>query len=232
MESAQSREVLTLTTDLERRDAEVAAEIDRVARLGSAAKEIAVRAEAIRALLNRAPAEHAALDRAEVEALAHRSTADADLGAAAAALAKVEAERRDIAAARRGVEHAEVAAQDAVAHVERISCTRATLVTSERAARVDVPILVAEAQAVAGRLAGLPRVSASGRAAPEPSVAGLVEWAARVNAALVVVRGQLDVERDRLVREANELGSVVLGESLAGTSVALVGRRVRTVLAG
>jgi len=36
-----------------------------------------------------------------------------------------------------------------------------------------------------------------------------------VHVALLVVRGQLDVERDRLVREANELGSVVLGEELA-----------------
>jgi hypothetical protein len=227
--------LLDLTADLERRDAVVAAEIDHVARLAAGAREIAARAEAIGALLDSAPSEHAALDRAEAEALVLRYVAEADLATASAVVAKLEAAGRDghdVAEARRDLGHAEVAARDAVARVERIACTRATLVKSEHAAKADLPTLVAEAQAVAGRLAELSRVSASGRAVPEPSLAGLVEWAARIHAALVVVRGQLELERDRLVREANELGSVVLGEPLAGNSVALVGRRVRTVLAG
>jgi len=227
--------LLELAADLERRDAVVAAEIDSVSRLADGAKEIASRAGAIGALLDSAPAEHVAMDRAETEAIALRDLAETDLAAASAVVAKLEAAGRDghdVAEAQRDLGHAKVAARDAVARVERIACARATLVKSEYAARADLPNLVAEARAVAGQLAELSRVSASGRTVPEPSVAGLVEWAARVHAALVVVRGQLDVERDRLVREANELGSVVLGEPLAGNSVALVGRRVRTVLAG
>jgi hypothetical protein len=226
--------LLELAADLERRDVAVAAEIDRASTLADAAKEIAARAEAIGALLDNAPAEHAALDRAEAEALAHRGIADADLAAAAAVVVRLEAAGRkghDVADAQRDLGHAQVAARDAAARVDRIACTHATLVKSERAARADIPNLIAEAQAIAGQLADLPRVSASGRALPDSTLDGLVEWAARVHTALLVVRGQLDVERDRLVREANELGSVVLGEELAGNSVERVGRQVRALLA-
>ena len=221
--------LLDLAADLERRDAAVAAEIDRVARLADGAKEIAARADAIGALLANAPTEHAAMDRAEAEASAHRRVAEVDL---AAAVANLEPASRGNADAKRELGHAQDAVRDAAARVERIACTRATLVKSEGAARADVPILVAQAQEIARRLAELSRVSQSGRALPEPTLDGLHAWATRVRAALVVVRGQLDVERDRLVREANELGSVGLGEQLAGSSVELVGQRVRTMLAG
>ena len=227
--------LLELAADLERRDAAVAAEIDRVGRLAQRAKEVAARADAIRALLESAPAEQAAADRAHADALELRRTADADLVAAEAVVARLAAAGRggqDVAGARRDLDHAQEAVRDAGARIDRIACTLAALAKAERAARADVPNLVAEARGIAGELADLPRVSASGRGSPEPTLDGLVEWAARVHTALLVVRGQLDVERDRLVREANELGSVVLGEPLAGNSVELVGRRVRTMLAG
>jgi hypothetical protein len=44
------------------------------------------------------------------------------------------------------------------------------------------------------------------------------------------VRGQREQERERLVREANELGGSALGEQLAGSSVALVRRRLEEAL--
>ena len=220
--------LLELAADLERRDAAIAAEIDRVGRLADGAKEIAARADAIGALLANAPAEHAAMNRAEAGALDLRQVAEHDFKLAAAAVARLD---RENAEAQRDLGHAQDAVRDAVARAERIACTRATLVKSERAARADVSNLVAQAQNTAGRLAELSRVSESGRALPEPTLDGLHAWAIRVRAALVVVRGQLDVERDRLVREANELGSIVLGEQLAGSSVELVGRRVRRVMA-
>lgn len=224
--------MLELAADLERRDAVVAAEIDRVVRLADGAREIAARARAIAALLDSAPVEHASLDRAEAEALAHRRAADDDLALAIAALELANRKGREHTEAQREHDHAQVALRDAAARVERISCTRETLVKSERAARDDVSSLEAEANRIARELAELPRVSASGRALPEPSLAGVAEWADRVHAALLVTRAQLDTERDRLVREANELGSAVLGEQLAGSSVELVGRRVRAMLAG
>jgi hypothetical protein len=221
--------LLELAAELELRDAAVAAQIERVARLADGAKEIAARADAIAALLANAPAEYAAMDRAEAEAFAQRRAADVDL---AAAVANLETASRGGAETQRDLGHAQDAVRDATARVDRIACTRATLVKSEGAARADVQNLVTQAEDIAGQLAELSRVSESGRTLPEPTLDGLHAWATRVRAALVVVRGQLDVERDRLVREANELGSVVLGEPLAGNSVELVGRRVRTMLAG
>ena len=53
---------------------------------------------------------------------------------------------------------------------------------------------------------------------------------ARATAEPDLVRSQLEGERDRLVREANELGGAVLGEQLAGSNIALVRRRLEEAL--
>jgi hypothetical protein len=63
----------------------------------------------------------------------------------------------------------------------------------------------------------VPRVSDAGGADPGASLDDLVEWGARVHAALFVVRGGLELERERVVREANELGAAVLGEPVAAS---------------
>jgi hypothetical protein len=47
---------------------------------------------------------------------------------------------------------------------------------------------------------------------------------------LFVVRGTLETERERVVVEANALGSAVLGEALGASSVATVRRRVEQAL--
>ena len=85
--------LLELAADLERRDAAIAAEIDRVGRLADGAKEIAARADAIGALLANAPAEHAAMNRAEAGALDLRQVAEHDFKLAAAAVARLDRER-------------------------------------------------------------------------------------------------------------------------------------------
>ena len=54
----------------------------------------------------------------------------------------------------------------------------------------------------------------------------LEEWGARVRSALFVARGTLETERERVVTEANALGTAVLGESLGASSVAVVRRRL------
>ena len=224
-----------LAADLEFRDAAVAAEIGRVRGLADGARTIAGRVEEIARLLEGAPAEHAGIDRSEAGAQAGLRVAETELSTADALVARLEAAGRtgqDLANARRDLAHVHEVARDADARVERLALRRADLAETERAAQAEIPVLVARAQAIAGRLVEVPRVSVSGRVPPEPTLPGLIDWAARVHVALLVVRGQLDVERDRLVREANEFGSVVLGEELAGSSVQLVGKRVRTVLAG
>jgi hypothetical protein len=56
-------------------------------------------------------------------------------------------------------------------------------------------------------------------------LADLAAWGDRVQTALLVVRGGLVAERERLLREAGELAAA-LGEPLPGASVASVRRRL------
>ena len=93
-------------------------------------------------------------------------------------------------------------------------------------AETAIPELEIETQALSLRLAEVPRVSRAGLEPAGPGLDGIDEWASRVAAALLVVRSGLDTERDRLIREANELAASVLGDQNVGTSVALVRARL------
>jgi chromosome segregation ATPase len=53
--------------------------------------------------------------------------------------------------------------------------------------------------------------------APDPA-GSLVEWASRAHAEAFVAAGQIDTERDRVIREANELASMLLGEPTYGST--------------
>ncbi len=59
------------------------------------------------------------------------------------------------------------------------------------------------------------------RAVPDvpPFGASLVEWASHAHAELFVAAGQIDVQRERVIREANELASMLLGEPTYGATV-------------
>ena len=59
----------------------------------------------------------------------------------------------------------------------------------------------------------------------------LVEWSSRVRAHVFVAAGQLDSQRDRVIREASELGSMLLGEPLYGATPAQVRARVEAAAA-
>ena len=74
-------------------------------------------------------------------------------------------------------------------------------------------------------------MSDAGKSVPGPSLVSVEEWGARARAALFVARGPLATERERIVIEANTLGSSVLGEPLGGSSAALVRRRLQQHLA-
>ena len=82
--------------------------------------------------------------------------------------------------------------------------------------------------------AALPReldeLEARARAIPEvpPPGSSLVEWASHVHAELFVAAGQIDVQRERVIREANELASMLLGEPTYGATVAQALARVET----
>jgi chromosome segregation ATPase len=61
---------------------------------------------------------------------------------------------------------------------------------------------------------------------PGSGVQSLIEWAANAHAALFVAVRQLETERERVIREANELASALLGEPTYGSTPAQALARV------
>jgi hypothetical protein len=103
-------------------------------------------------------------------------------------------------------------ALEAEAELERTAaaCTR------------DVPSLAERARRVSAEVPELP---------PEPTgLEELAGWASRARAHLFVAIGQLDAQRERVIREAAELGTAVLGEPVYGATPEQVRKRVEGAL--
>jgi chromosome segregation ATPase len=220
--------LLLLARELEARDERLAAAIAEVGALQRSAEDVRERALAVEEFLERLPLERetaeTALGDAQNEAHARsRALADAE---DELARAEQSADRERVAAARREL----VRAGDAAASAERkLARAREALEELARRAeslRAEAPRLAERARGLAGELARLPRISGQATAEPAPGLEGTVEWGSRARAALLVVRSGLDTERERVVREANELAASALGEPVAATSVSLVRERI------
>jgi hypothetical protein len=196
--------------DLARRDGRLEAEAAALRASDAEVGSIRAAAEAIASFFAGYEAERAvrAADRDDAKhALDHRrdELAQAELDATAA--------RED--AAR---EHAEKAVRRARDHVE---------VAEARLARADDACAELEAGA-----ASLPSelkdldARARGVAHVPPPEADLIDWASRAHAELFVAAGQLDVQREQLIREANELASMLIGEATYGSTAAQAVRQV------
>lgn len=203
----------------------VLAELDRLAASTGA---IRARADAVAALLAGAPAERDRLagevaeSRAEVDRRA-ATLVDAERELATAEQGR-DAER--LAAARRFVVRARDSLSMARRKLEDAHEAQAALERRLAEAERDAPLIEREAADVAGELVGRARVPDEAARPPAPGLAGVAEWAVTARAALFVARGGAARERDEVIRQANELGSVVLGEQLAGSSVATILARV------
>jgi hypothetical protein len=216
--------------ELERRDADVAARIDVVADVQQSVDELRDAAGRVQAGLEAIPDEIEHAELAERHALEREAAALSELADAERQLEEIAASRRSSAdATARGeqaVRRAAVAAADAAATTMRLRESHQAVIGKGVALRAEAEALVAEAQEVAQLVSEVPRLSDSGRAAPGRSLLEIEEWGARAHAALFVVRGGLERDREQVVREANELAAAALGEQLAGASVALVRRRL------
>jgi hypothetical protein len=62
--------------------------------------------------------------------------------------------------------------------------------------------------------------------APAAGLRPVREWTREARAAIFVARGSLARERETIVRQANELGTAVLGEPVTALTVAAVTERV------
>ena len=225
-------DLLELARDLERRDLDVAERLEAVAAVLARVDDLRARARRVRERLAALPAEIAQAERDERDARVREAEARAELEEAELALRESERSRRagedakDQAA--RSVRRASNATADAAAHVVHTRERLEALVREEAALQVERESLADEAQEVARAVAGIPRVSESGRSAAGTSPEEIEAWAARAHAALFVVKGSLESERDRLVTEANGLAAVALGDHGGGSSVTLVRKRLES----
>lgn len=226
--------LLDVAAELDRRDREVAASLEGVLQLDGRAECVRARSEELRERVETAPGQLAAIDRAHAEALAEHERAVEDIRRAEVRLSELESGKRadeeGRLRARREVEQTRTSEGDARQRLERLDVERAEQEAAIAAARREASELLESAVLLAAEVAAVERVSETGREPAPDRVEGLPDWSSRVHTALFVVRGQLEQERERLVREANELGGVVLGEQVAGSSVALVRRRVEEAL--
>jgi hypothetical protein len=185
--------------DLARRDAELAGAATELRRRDLAATQLRTRAEAIESFFLTYPDEAAERNEALAAASAELARRRAELEAADAARAHARDEDARIHA-QNGVERAR----------DHIVVAEATL----RRAEGDVAALEREAAALPIELVELER---------ESGVTGaraLVDWAAHRHAELFVASGQTDAARERVIREAHELASMLLGEPTYGATVA------------
>jgi DNA repair exonuclease SbcCD ATPase subunit len=202
---------------LARLDEELAAAAARLRQLDEQAAELRARAETIDAFFSAYPEEDTRRREAVASARAEVARRERELEEARALLA------------RASDDDARAHAQRAVARAEdHLDVARAALARDERehdelereAARLpgEVPALERRAHVVADAVPEVPE--------PEAGPRALVEWASRAHAELFVGARQIDAQRDRVIREANELATMVLGEPTYGSTAAQALARV------
>jgi hypothetical protein len=117
--------------------------------------------------------------------------------------------------ARIHAEHAVARAVDHIAVAEsRLARAEADGEALEREA-AELPHELVELETQARAVPGVPPLGGS-----------LVEWASHAHAELFVAAGQIEVQRERVIREANELATMLLGEPTYGATVAQALTRV------
>lgn len=222
---------LDYLAELEREDARIAGEMSTLDELAARAGSLRSRAGELSDFLERLPRERERIgdeasrterDVAEAESAYEQAQAeltaaekDGDEGRVASAR-RFERRTRDmVTVATRKRDQAHDAEQD----LDR----KATGVMDE------VPQLVERAERLSQELSASARVSAELAEGSPGGLADVDPWGRQAQAAILVARAGLATERDSVVRQANEIGSAVLGESLGAASAATVARRVESV---
>jgi chromosome segregation ATPase len=212
---------LDFARELEQRDREVGERLEVLGRLAREVHRIREDAAELAAFQERLPAQ-----RDQVAS----AVAEAEGGLRAARDALAVAERSEDDEAEREVTAARAAMAATEELLERTAGRRAALEREAEDAAARAAGLATAAAVAARELEAAPRVRLA--AAPGSALEQVLDWAARAQAAILVARSGLESERDRIFREANELGSSVLGEPLQSTNVTLVRRRVEEWLGG
>ena len=187
------------------RDRELSGRAARLRSADSEAAELRSRAEAIDAFFSRYPDEESRRRSAVDEAAGELERRRAELDDARRAAAEAHSDDDRVHAAnivRRALDHVAVAES---------ALLRAS------SAYDDLERDAAELPAELAELEGRAGVSGARE---------LVDWAARTHAELFVELGQLDLQRERVIREANELATMLLGEPTYGSTVSQLAERL------
>jgi hypothetical protein len=197
--------VLDVVRELERQDAAVAAAIEAATAVERSLEGLRARAVGAAEALARLPGDRARV--VEARELAARAFGEARAAVDAA-------DEEEAASARRALELAEARAADAEAAIAAVEREAA-------AAEAERDHVDADARVLSERLAALERLHQV--EPPSAGLAGALDWTSRARAAVFVARSGLEQERERIVREAEELGAALLGEQVY-TVKALVDR--------
>jgi chromosome segregation ATPase len=198
--------------------------LDELRRLAERDGELAQRGSELRRLDEEVAAIRGAVEAALAFLDAHpeeerRRAAERD-----AAAGELADRRIELAAAERAVADAG-GDEEARLHADRARARAADHVAVAQA-RVDrAEAAVAELDHELARVpAELPALLARAQRveaiAPPGETAELVAWASHAHAELFVATRQIDAQRERVLREANELASMLLGEATYGATAA------------
>jgi hypothetical protein len=223
---------LALVRELERADEEVAAVLSELDEIYSAVEGIRGRALDLEAFLARLPVQRAGVAARVEETGRALAEAEETAGMAAAQLREAEAggNTERIAAARRFAVRARDAASTAARLTAEAVAAAARLEVRAAAAQDEASVLETRARELAVALRGRARLAADVGSEPAAGLEGVSEWAGTARAALLVARNALAAERDAVIRQANELAALVLGEPLAAGGTAVVARRLEREL--
>lgn len=212
--------------ELAARDELIAADLATLRALQADVEELRAHAAAAERFRAAYPGEQARLQDAVAAALSDLHAREAEAAAAEAELARAKNAEAQ-AAARRAVTRTANAAGSARKKLARLEHDRDALEADAERHEADGPRLARRQAELAARLEAAPRTSA-----PEPGAESPLEWTSRARAALFVAAGSLESDRERVVREANELAAFTLGDPAAATSVRLAAERIEQAAKG
>jgi hypothetical protein len=200
--------------ELEAEDVALAEAIAEIDALWSDVSELRSRAEHAVAFLGLLPEARSALAAtlAEAEEELERRQREA---AEAEGLVEQARKEEEVLAARRALVRTGDAVTTAERKVARLREEAAVLEAEAKAIEAGLPEVERRAVELGERMRMLHRASNPGDS--EPDAAGVAAWASRAEASLFVARSGLETERDRIIRQANELAASALGETLASS---------------
>ena len=219
---------LAVLRELERADEEIGAALAGLERLAGEVGEIRFEVGELQAFFTGLQAERERR-RAEVER-ARGEVADAERVLAEAG----EAVRTVKPDAQREAELFAVRARDRLSVAERRAAeagkAAGDLENRVGEATAQSEELHARARKLAAELSAMRRIAADAGNEPGPGLEGVQAWSEVARAALFVAQGQLTVEREAVIRQANEVGALALGEPLTAMGTGALARRVEQAL--